>query len=113
MAWAGSSSGGTRGAKAPDEATIMKAVGSINGIMANVWQQLDERVVACKAMSEKNAQWRDQLELDLVSVSDELASLTGMRTQAVASIQASDIELAKIKSEWDEEVSANTKMIAR
>jgi len=107
--WAIRSGGAGTSGSNPDEATIKKAVASLNEVMGKVWQSLDERVISCQAIKEKNSQWRDQLELDLVSASDQLATITGKRAEAVAGMQADEVALMQLNASWQEEVRAYKK----
>jgi len=101
------------GAEAIDETSIRKGIVALNKIMSRSWQQIDDRVVACKAMKEKDQLWRAQLEMDLVGASHELARITGMRTQSTNGIQLADIALAKVNRVYKEELDVFNKTMAR
>lgn len=107
-AWAVQSStqhGDRSFASAPlDEATIAKAVKSVNAIMAKASQQLDERAMACKEMRDKAEQMKNQLELDLASASNELAAVTGLRTASVTQLQGVEVTIAKLDADWKEDL---------
>merc|ERR1719272_1487000 len=88
-----------------EEASLAKARRYLNEMMFKAWQELDDKVIACKEFEDKSRGSQEQIKTDIARLGEQIADLERVKAMTIEYINIKDGEITDVQEQIRKETA--------